>query len=54
MDVTEQNASQTIQQLEMNVAELQNVVSEIRQVIISHGIDPGKCVDRVFDIVSSC
>jgi two-component system OmpR family response regulator len=54
MDVTEQNASQTIQQLEMSVAELQSVVSEIRRVIISQSIDPGKCVDRVFDIVSSC
>jgi DNA-binding NtrC family response regulator len=54
MDVTEQNAAQTIQHLEMSVAELQSVVSEIRQVIISQSIDPGKCVDRVLDIVSSC
>jgi len=53
MDVTEQNAAQTIQHLEMSVAELQSVVSEIRQVIMSQSIDPGKCVDRVFDIVSS-
>ena len=54
MDVTEQNASQTIQQLEMSVAELQGVVSEIRRVIISQSIDPGKCVDSVYDILSSC
>jgi two-component system, OmpR family, response regulator len=54
MDVTEQNAFQTLQQLEMRVAELQNIVSEIRQVIIGHGIDPDKCVNMVFDIVSSC
>ena len=54
MDVTEQNAAQTIQHLEMSVAELQSVVSEIRQVIMSQSIDPGKCVDRVLDIVSSC
>ncbi|MBW2492575.1 MAG: response regulator [Deltaproteobacteria bacterium] len=54
MDVTEQNAAQTIQYLEMSVAELQSIVSEIRQVIMSQRIDPGKCVDRVFDIVSSC
>ena len=54
MDVTEQNASQTIQQLEMSVSQLQNVVSEIRQVIITHSIDPDKCVNRVLDIVSSC
>jgi len=53
MDVTEQNAAQTIQHLEMSVAELQNVVSEIRQVIMTQSIDPGKCVDRVFDIISS-
>jgi two-component system OmpR family response regulator len=54
MDVTEQNAAQTIQNLEMIVAELQSVVAEIRRVIMSHNIDPEKCIDRVFDIVSSC
>jgi len=53
MDVTEQNAAQTIQHLEMSVAELQNVVSEISQVIMSQNIDPRKCVDRVLDILSS-
>jgi DNA-binding NtrC family response regulator len=53
MDVTEQNAAQTIQLLEMNVAELNNVVSEIRQVIMNQSIDPNKCVARVLDIVSS-
>jgi len=53
MDVTEQNAAQTIQNLEMSVAELQNVVSEISQVIMSQNIDPRKCVDRVVDILSS-
>lgn len=53
MDVTEQNAAQTIQHLEMSVAELQNVVSEINQVILSQNIDPRKCVDRVLDILSS-
>jgi len=52
MDVTEQNAAQTIQHLEMSVAELQSVVSEIRQVIMSQSIDPGKCVDIVLDIIS--
>jgi DNA-binding NtrC family response regulator len=54
MDVTEQNAAQTIQHLEMSVAELQGVVSEVRQLILSRSIDPEKCVDRVLDIVSSC
>ena len=54
MDVTEQNAAETIQHLEMSVAELQGVVSEIRQVIMSQSVDPKKCVDRVLDIVSSC
>jgi DNA-binding NtrC family response regulator len=54
MDVTEQNAAQTIQHLEMSVAELQSVVSEIRRVIINQSFDPVKCVDRVFGIVSSC
>jgi two-component system OmpR family response regulator len=53
MDVTEQNASQTIQHLEMSVAELQSVVFEIRQVIMSQSIDPKKCIDMVFDIISS-
>jgi len=53
MDVTEQNASQTIQHLEMSVAELQSIVSEVRQVIMSQSIDPKKCVDMMFDIVSS-
>ncbi len=53
MDVTEKNASQTIQHLEMSVAELQSIVYEIRQVIMSQSIDPKKCVDMVFDIVSS-
>ena len=53
MDVTEKNAAQTIQNLEMSVAELQNVVSEISQVIMSQNIDPRKCVDRVLDILSS-
>jgi len=52
MDVTEKNASQTIQHLEMSVAELQSIVYEIRQVIMSQSIDPKKCVDMVFDIVS--
>jgi len=37
----------------MSVAELQNVVSEINQVIMSQNIDPRKCVDRVLDILSS-
>lgn len=53
MDVTEQNAAQTIQHLEMSVAELQSVVSKISQVIMSQNIDPRKCVDRVLDILSS-
>jgi len=53
MDVTEKNASQTIQNLEMSVAELQSIVYEIRRVIMSQSIDPKKCLDTVFDIVSS-
>jgi len=53
MDVTEKNASLTIQHLEMSVAELQGIVYEIRQVIMNQSIDPKKCVDMVFDIVSS-
>lgn len=54
MDVTEQNAAQTIQHLEMSVAELQSIVSEVRQVIMNQGTDPGKCIDKVLNIVSSC
>jgi DNA-binding NtrC family response regulator len=54
MDVTEQNAAQTIQQLEMSVEELQNIISEVRQVIMSQSIDPRKCVKMVLDIVDSC
>lgn len=53
MDVTEQNAAETIQHLEMNVAELKSIVSEIRQVIMCQSIDAGKCIDRVLDITSS-
>ena len=53
MDVTEQNAAETIQHLEMNVAELKSVVSEIRQVVMCQSIDAGKCIDRVLDIISS-
>ena len=54
MDVTEQNAAETIQKLEMSVAGLQSVVSEIRKVIMSQSIDPVRCVNKVLDIVSSC
>jgi two-component system OmpR family response regulator len=53
MDVTEQNAAKTIQNLEMNVTELKSAVSEIRQVIMSKSIDPGECLERVLSIVSS-
>lgn len=54
MDVTEQNAAQTIQHLEMSVVELQSILSEIRQVIMTRSIDSDRCVERVLDIVSSC
>jgi DNA-binding NtrC family response regulator len=54
MDVTEQNAAQTIQNLEMTVAGLKNIVSEIRQVITNQSIDQGKRINRVLNIVSSC
>lgn len=53
MDVTEQNAAQTIQHLEMSVVELQSILSEIRQVIMTRSIDSDRCVERVLDIVSS-
>ena len=38
----------------MSVAELQNVKSGVRQVIMSQGIDPRKCEELVLDIEYSC
>jgi len=53
MDVTEQNAAETIQRLEMAVAGLKNIVSEIQKVITNQSIDESKRIDRVLNIVSS-
>lgn len=53
MEVTEQNAAETIQRLEMTVAGLKNIVSEIRQVITNQSIDQGKRIDKILNIVSS-
>jgi DNA-binding NtrC family response regulator len=52
MDVTELNAAQTIQHLEMTVAELENILFEIRQVVMNQNIDQGKRIDKVLGMVS--
>lgn len=53
MSVTEQNAAETIQRLEMTVANLEGIVSEIRHVISNQSIDQGKRLNSVLNIVSS-
>ncbi len=52
MDVTEQNASQTIQDLEMAVGRLQSKLSEIQQVVARNAIDAAKRIEIVHDILS--
>ncbi len=53
MDVTERNASQTIQELEMTVARLENVLSEINRVAKSDQIDAGKRLSMIRDALAS-
>jgi DNA-binding NtrC family response regulator len=52
MDVTELNAAQTIQDLEMTVANLKNTLFEIRKVIMNKNIDQEKRIDRVLNMIS--
>jgi two-component system OmpR family response regulator len=52
MDVTETNAAQTIQHLEMTVAGLENTLFEIKKVIMNKNIDQGKRIDRVISMIS--
>ena len=51
MDVTELNAAQTIQTLEMTVADLKNTLFEIKKVIMNKAIDQGKRIDTVRSMI---
>jgi len=53
MDVTERNASLTIQDLEMTVSQLQNKLADIKQVLSKNGIDASKRVMTAQEILSS-
>jgi two-component system OmpR family response regulator len=52
MDVTETNAAQTIQHLEMTVAGLENTIFEIKKVIMNKKIDQGARIERVISMIS--
>jgi two-component system OmpR family response regulator len=52
MDVTEMNAAQTIQNLEMAVMNLENTLFEIKKVVMNKNIDQGTRIDRVISMVS--
>ena len=52
MDVTETNAAQTIQHLEMTVAGLENTIFEIKKVILNRKIDQGTRIERVISMIS--
>jgi two-component system, OmpR family, response regulator len=51
MDVTEVNAAQTIQNLEMTVANLENTLFEIKKVILNKSIDQGTRIERVLSMI---
>jgi two-component system OmpR family response regulator len=52
MDVTEVNAAQTIQNLEMAVTNLENTLFEIKKVVMNKNIDQSARIDRVISMVS--
>lgn len=54
MDVTEQNAAQTIQDLEMIVSTLENRFSKIRSLLIRNDIDAGSRIESALNILAAC
>ena len=52
MDVTEVNAAQTIQNLEMTVTNLENTLFEIKKVIMNKNIDQGTRINRVISMIA--
>ena len=53
MDVTESNAAQTIQNLEMSVSKLNGKLAEIKSVLAKQNIDANKRVETALEILSS-
>lgn len=51
MDVTERNAGETIQHLEMEVTRLKSIVSDARQALSDTGMDEAKCIEAAFQIL---
>ena len=52
MDVTEGNAADTIQNLDMEVSQLQYKLSDIQQILLKKSIDAGERVKLALDIMS--
>ncbi len=53
MDVTESNAAQTIQDLEMSVSELNDKIFEIRHILSKENVDAAKRVSIALDVLSA-
>jgi len=53
MDVTESNAAQTIQALEIRVSQLQRKLSEIEKVLSDRSDDPGERIRMALENISS-
>ncbi len=53
MDVTERSASQTIQDLEMRVFQLQNRISEIQNILSDEDIDSVGRFEKIHEILSA-
>ncbi len=52
MDVTESNAAQTIQELEMSVSKLNDKISEISHILSKQNVDAATRVNIVLDVLS--
>lgn len=53
MDVTEKGAGQTIQDLELRVAQLQNTLAEIKKMLSKEGIDASERIQMVLDLLQT-
>ena len=53
MDVTESNAAQTIQDLEMRVSKLNNKISEISYLLSKKDIDAATLISTASNIISA-
>ncbi len=53
MDVTECNAAQTIQDLEMSVSKLDGKLAEIKSVLAKQNIDADQRVETALEMLSS-